>query len=171
MAEEADEAEEQQEIESPKKQPKGPYRYLLLIVIIMLLETTGAYIYLNWAVPAPEVVEEELVLEELETQKFIPPIFYEDLAQMTFSPLETRGRNLVRLSIVLEVDRLPALDELTLKHMQVWDMVLQKLEQHTIEQLRDPDRQDVKDALTEVINKELVNGDVTGVFFTDFIMQ
>lgn len=167
----AEEAEEQQDVESPKQPPKGPYRYLLLIVFIMLLETAGAYIYLNWAVPVPEVVEEEPVLEELETQKFTPPIFYEDLAQMTFSPLETRGRNLVRLSIVLEVDRLPVLDELTLKHKLFWDMVLQQLEQHTIEQLRDPDRQDVKDALTEVINEELVNGDVTGVFFTEFIMQ
>ncbi|HAA77520.1 TPA: hypothetical protein DCE37_20605, partial [Candidatus Latescibacteria bacterium] len=71
--EEAENQKEEQEL--PKQDAKGPYRYLLLIIIIMLVETAGAYVALDWAIPAPEVVEEEQVLEELEEDVFVPPIF------------------------------------------------------------------------------------------------
>ncbi len=77
MAEE-EEAEEQQEIAQPPA--SGPYRYLLLIIIIMILETAGAFLLLDWAVPAPEMVEEEAPIEVLTEEKFVPPIFYEQLA-------------------------------------------------------------------------------------------
>lgn len=170
MAEEEQEnPEEQQEL--PKQDAKGPYRYLLLIIIIMLVETAVAYIALDWAIPAPEVVEEEPVLEELEEDVFVPPIFYEDLAEIVFSPLDTRGNQLVSLTLVLEVDREVVLDELTKKHSMIWDLVLKTLEARTVEDLRDPDKENVREMVKNAINEELQNGAVTGVYFTHFIMQ
>ena len=103
MAEEEENQEEQGDL--PKADPKGPYRYLILIIIILLVETAGAYLALDWAIPAPEVVEDAPVLEELDDDVFVPPIFYEELAQIVFSPLDTRGGQLVSLTVVLEVDR------------------------------------------------------------------
>ena len=165
----AEEDQEQEEIAPPPA--KGPYRYLLLIIIIMLLETAGAFVFLDWAVPAPEVVEEEAPIEVLAVEKFVPPIFYEQLAEMTFSPLDSQGRHLVLTTVVLEVDRQPGIDEITLKHTPIWDLCVQTLEGYSIAQLRDPERGPVKEHLIEAINGELRNGIVTGLYFTDFIMQ
>ena len=167
MAEE--EEEEQQAL--PKADTKGPYRYLLLIIIILLIETAAAYFVLDWAVPAPEVVEEETVLEELDEDVFVVPIFYEDLTEMVFSPLDTGGSQLVSLTMVLQVDRAVVLEEITKKHAMIWDMALQELEGRTVAELRDPDKEPIRETVMNAINKELQNGAVTGIYFTDFIMQ
>jgi len=172
MAEEEAAAENPDESgDLPKPDAKGPARYLLLIIIIMLVETAAAYMALDWAIPAPEVVEEDPVLEELEEDVFKPPIFYEDLAQMLFSPLDTRGGQLVSLTMVLEVDRDVVLDEIGLKHAMIWDLVLKTLEQRTVEELREPEKIQIREMVAMVINEELQNGAVTGVLFTEFIMQ
>ena len=168
MAEEEN-PDEQQDL--PKADPKGPYRYLLLIIIILLLETAGAYFALDWAIPAPEVVEDEPVLEELDEDVFVPPIFYADLAKIVFSPLDTRGGQLVSLTIVLQVDREVVLEEMGKKHSMIWDLVLKTLEARTVQELRDPDKDAVRDLLKNSINEELQNGAVEGVYFTEFIMQ
>ena len=84
----------------------------------------------------PEVVEEEPALEELEENAFVPPIFYADLAEILFSPLNTKGSLLVSLTIVLEVDREVVLDEISKKHSMIWDLVLKRLEQHSVKELQ-----------------------------------
>ena len=164
-------AEEEQEEASPPTQASGPYRYLLLLIVIMLLETAGAFVFLDWAVPAPEVVEEEAPIEVLAEEKFVPPIFYEELAEITFSPLDSQGRHLVSTNVALEVDRQPGIDEIILKHTLIWDLCVRTLEGFSIEELRDSERLPVKESLLEAINGELRNGIVTAVYFTDFIMQ
>ena len=169
MAEEETQ-DEQQDLPKPKAKG-GSYRYLFLIIIILLLETAGAYFALNWAIPAPEMVVEETVMEELEEDVFVTPIFYEDLAEMVFSPLDTRGGQLVSLTLVLEVDRAVVLDELAKKHTLMWDLVLKELEGWSVAELRDPDKEPIREALVNAVNKELQNGAVTVVYFTDFIMQ
>lgn len=168
MAEEEN-PDEQQEL--PKPEAKSPYRYLLLIIIILLVETAAAYVALDWAIPAPEVVEDEPVLEELEEDVFVVPIFYSDLAEIVFSPLDTRGGQLVSLTIVLEVDRQVVIEEITKKHSRIWDLALKTLEVKSVLELRDPDKEGIRTDLLNAINEELQNGAVTGVYFTDFIMQ
>jgi len=168
MAEEEN-PDEQQKL--PKADTKSPYRYLLLIIIILLVETAGAYFALDWAIPAPEMVEEAPVLEELNENIFVPPIFYADLAEIVFSPLDTQGGQLVSLTIVLEVDRPIVLEEITKKHSRIWDLVLKTLEIMSVLDLRDPAKEKIRTDLMNVINEDLQNGAVTGVYFTDFIMQ
>ena len=169
MAEEEEEEEEQKAL--PKADSKGPYRYLFLIIVILLIETAVAYFALDWAIPAPEVVEEEAVLEELNEDVFVVPIFYEDLTEMVFSPLDTHGSQLVSLTMVLEVDRDVVLEEITKKRARIWDMALQELEGRTVAELRDPDKEAIREAVMNTINEELQNGAVTGIYITDFIMQ
>jgi|TARA_B110000116_G_C16454506_1_gene410859 flagellar basal body-associated protein FliL len=168
MAEEEN-LDEQPEL--PKADTKSPYRYLLLIIIILLVETAGAYFALDWAIPAPEVVEDEPVLLEMDEDIFVPPIFYTDLAEIVFSPLDTQGGQLVSLTIVLEVDRLIVLEEITKKHSRIWDLTLKMLEIMSVLDLRDPGKENVRKELMNAINEDLQNGAVTGVYFTDFIMQ
>jgi flagellar basal body-associated protein FliL len=116
-------------------------------------------------------VEEEAVLEELNEDVFVVPIFYEDLTEMVFSPLDTHGSQLVSLTMVLEVDRDVVLEEITKKRARIWDMALQELEGRTVAELRDPDKEAIREAVMNTINEELQNGAVTGIYITDFIMQ
>ena len=88
-----------------------------------------------------------------------------------FSPLNTKGSLLVSLTIVLEVDREVVLDEISKKHSMIWDLVLKRLEQHSVKELRDPEKEGIRENVKNVINKELQNGAVTAVMFTEFIMQ
>ena len=167
MAEEEDPDADQ---ELPKAEAKGPYRYLLLIIIILLVETAGAYFALDWAIPAPEMVEDEPVIEELVEEGFTPPIFYGDLAEIVFSPLDTQGGQLVSLTMVLEVDREVVLDEITKKHSMIWDLSLKVLEGRSALELREPEKEGIREELKNKINEELQNGAVERVLFTDFIM-
>ncbi len=73
--------------------------------------------------------------------------------------------------MVLEVDRQPGIDELILKHTLIWDLCLRTLEGFSIDEMRDAERLPVKEKLIEAINGELRNGIITGVYFTEFIMQ
>ena len=53
----------------------------------------------------------------------------------------------------------------------IWDLVLKTLEIQTVEALRDPDKDPIREQLQNSINEELQNGAVEGVYFTEFIMQ
>ena len=53
----------------------------------------------------------------------------------------------------------------------IWDLVLKRLEQHSVKELREPEKEGIRENVKNVINKELQNGAVTAVMFTEFIMQ
>ncbi len=166
MAEEP-EAEPQED----RKPPTDPGKYLVLILAILGLEAVGGYVVINRAIPPREDFVEEGI-EELESQgEFKPPLFFTDLKKMVINPVEQKGMHLVQLSLALEVDSEIVLDELKKKQAMIQDLILQRLESFPIRSIRDPHKDDVREALKRIINAELKNGEALAVYFTDIVVQ
>ena len=90
---------------------------------------------------------------------------------MVINLATARGNNLVQVDFALEVDSDAALEELEIKHDMIWDMILQALETHSLKEIRDPKKPAVRKSIQTRINAELKNGAVTGVYFTDIVVQ
>ncbi|MGA1195030.1 MAG: flagellar basal body-associated FliL family protein [Candidatus Latescibacterota bacterium] len=149
----------------------GPGRYFVLVLLILLIEGSVGYWVLDRAIPAPEVPEETAPEEEEEVVVWTPPIYYEALKELIVEPTSLRGRSMVRLSLVLEVDDQAVIEELTLRHTVIWDLVLRRLELLDERDFRDPQKKKLKEDLIKMINAELKNPGVLNVFITDIIMQ
>jgi flagellar basal body-associated protein FliL len=167
-------ADEQEGAEGIEEQPKpagSPGKYMLLIILILALEGVGGYVLLDKAVPAPEQAAEEEIEEltrPLEARQFR---FYDGIREMVVNPVTGRGRVLVQVSIVLDLDTEAVVSEVSVKHDILWDLVLQRLETYPVAMLRDPYKREIKKELMREINGELRNGEVTEIYFTDIIVQ
>jgi flagellar basal body-associated protein FliL len=167
-------ADEQDDAEGIEEQPKpsgSPGKYMLLIILILALEGVGGFVLLDMAVPAPEQAAEE----EIEELSRVPEVrefrFYDGIKEMVVNPVTGRGRVLVQVSIVLDLDTDAVVEEVGVKHDILWDLVLQRLETYPVAMLRDPYKLEVKKTLMREINGELRNGEVTAIYFTDIIVQ
>ena len=169
MAEEEADAEEQMEV--PSRDSGGTSRYFVLILLILLIEAAVGYYFLDRAVPVPEDMSVETTEEEEEEEEWRPPIYYEEMKEMVFSPSDSRGNLMVQISIAFEVDSRAAVDEFSKRHFVLWDMVLGRMERFTAKAVRDPLKQAVKEDVKQTLNHELKNGEVIGVYITDFVVQ
>jgi flagellar basal body-associated protein FliL len=167
-------ADEQNEAEAgePQSKPAGsPGKYMLLIVLILVLEGVGGYLLLDRAVPAPEQAAQEEIEELARAPEQRTFRFYDGIREMVVNPVTSRGRVLVQVSLVLDLDTDAGRDEVRLKHDIIWDRVLRRLETYPVATLRDPYRREVKASLKREINAELRNGEVVDIYFTDIIVQ
>ena len=163
--------EPQAEPAARRKPAASPFRYLFLVIMILLLEAAVAYLFLDQLIPArEEAVEAEEEEEEPEQEEEAPP-FYTKLTQIVISPASERGVRLVQLSLALEVDSEAVLEEITIQHEVLWDLALRKLESYSLKAVRDPDKREIREALKRTINAELKNGEVKAVYFTDIVVQ
>ena len=69
------------------------------------------------------------------------------------------------------MDGLAVLDELKKKQAMIQDLILQRLESFPIRSIRDPHKDDIREALKRIINAELKNGEALAVYFTDIVVQ
>ncbi|MDA0749063.1 MAG: flagellar basal body-associated FliL family protein [bacterium] len=166
----AEEPEEQGEVVPVGPSPK-PGRYLMLIVMILVMEAVGGYLLLDWAVPAPEQPAQEEEEPKEKKPERVKPKYYTEIKKMVINLATARGNNLVQVDFALEVDSDAALEELEIKHDMIWDMILQALETHSLKEIRDPKKPAVRKSIQTRINAELKNGAVTGVYFTDIVVQ
>lgn len=169
MAEEEADAEEQ--AEAPSRSSGALSRYFVIILLIFLAEAAIGYYVLDRAVPVPEDLSGEIAEEEEEKEEWRPPIYYEEMKEMVFSPSDSHGSLMVQISLVFEVDSRAVVDELSKRHFVLWDLVLGRMERFTAKAMRDPLKQAVKEDVKQTLNQELKNGEVIGVYVTDFVVQ
>ena len=169
----AEEEEEQEEIEE-KPPPAGSLaRYFFLILLILVIEGVGAYLFLDSLIPPVEDFAQETE-EEVETldQITIPiPIFYENMEKMVINLPAVKGGHLIQISLAFQVDNPKVLEEIALKKSILWDLVIRRLETYTLPEIRDPVKQDLRNDIQGVLNKELINGEIVDVLFTDLVVQ
>lgn len=155
---------------APKK-AAGPGRYFALVLLFLLIEGAVGYWILDRAIPAPEVPQEEIPEEEEKVEVWKPPIYYDKFDELIVEPTSLRGKSMVRLSLVLQVDDMAVVDELTIRHTVFWDLVLRRLELLGEKDFRDPAKKKLKADLVKAINAELKNPGVLAVLITDIVMQ
>ena len=165
----AEEEQEQDAIPEPKPSAQ-PGRYLVLILLILVVEAGVGYVLLDRAIPAPEEFpqEEDEVQEKMEVKD---PIYYPQMLDMIVNPISPTCSYLVRFSFALEVSSESALEEIGIRHDVLWDLLLRTLESLSIQDIRDPEKKRLKGMVLKVLNAELKNGDVTGVYVTDIVVQ
>jgi len=169
MAEEPEEDAES----GAKPAPANPFRYLSLVLLILLMEAAGGYLVLDWVLPPREDVgrKDKKEAEEKRMQAEEDPLYYEDLRDLVVTPAPAQMGYLVQLSLALEVFPPAVIDELTTRHDVLQDLVLQTLEAFPVEAFRHAVKTPIKEGLRQALNKELKNGEVRAVYFVEFIMQ
>ena len=168
----AEEAEEELAADVPPPSA-SPFRYIMLIVLIMIIEAVGGYFFLDYAIPAREVVPLESEEEAVVVPTYVKPVFFSGLEDMIVNPAV--GRNtLVMISLILELgpgNTEASLEELNLKRDLLWDLCVQELEKLEIGVIRDPKKVRVKEIVMQVANEELRNGSIEGVYVTKLVLQ
>ena len=168
MAEEPDEEPEGEIIPGSSTSLSG---YIILVLIILLVEGAAVFFWLDRVIPARgDGPKMELLKEELE-QEWKAPLFYEKISQMVFALADSRGNRIVQVSLSLEVEPEAVIGEIEKKHQIIWDLILQIFETFTLNSFWEPEKRSMKKKLMLEINAKLKNGRVTGIHFTEFIIQ
>ena len=167
----AEEPEAESEPKEAKKPPSNPSKYMVLILAILGLEGLGGYLVINKAIPPREDFVEESIEELVALEEFKPPVFFTDLKEMIINPVAQKGQHLVQLSLALEVDSKMVLGELKKKQALIQDLILQRLESFSVRSIRDPHKDEIREALKRVVNAELKNGEAVAIYFTAIVVQ
>lgn len=144
---------------SNKTKKKG-FIPVLLILMLLAVSTAGAYIYFNE--PAGAATET--------TNTGTARTESVDMSEVV---VNLNGGHYLRVKITLEYPREKKLsDEIKKKKPQLMDVIITTLRSKTLEEVRPAGSVDnVKESLLNAINKNLDNGEVTGIYFTDYLIQ
>lgn len=89
------------------------------------------------------------------------------------NPAGTRGKRFLRLGIALETqDGAKVLQELETRRAQVRDLLIRKFSSRTLDEVGDPIvREELRLSCIEGINAMLVSGEISTLYFTDYVLQ
>lgn len=91
---------------------------------------------------------------------------------LTVNPAGTDGTRYLMVSIVFEAQTQQILDELTAKEVAVKDTLLHILSSKTVPELSDMStRNPLRERLREATNAFLTSGQLTHLYFTQYVMQ
>jgi flagellar basal body-associated protein FliL len=116
--------------------------------------------------PTPEA--EVLVAEQpaLPGEQFV-------VEEIVVNPAGTRGKRFLRLGVALETAQGPAVtEELSTRKAQVRDLFIREFSSRGLDELTDPTvREEIRLACIDKINGFLVSGDISNLYFTDYVLQ
>ncbi len=145
---------------------------MILIPLILLGAVGGGWVaysqYISIATIGDDgpAAEEEQGTEPIEYGEFM------EMENMIINPSGTDGKRYLMIKIGLESDKAKALEEVTQKEVVVRDVLLRTLSVHTVEELADLAlRDELKQELRVAINEILEEGEVTRLYFTQYVLQ
>lgn len=150
-----------------------PFRYLPLILFILALQSALVYYLLDRAIPKPErQIAAEAKAEKPTTAQILlhHPIMVKGIEPVTVNPAQDEAGHLVQVAVQLGVDAPSAKRQAEENRTRVQDSVMRVLVPRTLEQLRAPAREELKEAIRDELNKWL-GGHVVEVYFTKFVIQ
>ena len=137
---------------------------IFIVLIILAGSAAGAYSYFNKQAAEVEVKKKAPSSAEKEVL---------DMGEMVVNLNGSGGSHYLRVKIVLEYPENKKLkEELAKKKHKVSDAVITTLRTKTFTDVSSSNSaQALKDSIIEEINSNLEYGDITGVYFTDYLIQ
>ena len=165
--------EESSETTSMPPPKKGSGKMLVLGIPLLIAQLGGAYYltmkYLYPMMPEPEVVEEEVVVEEKEEKTAYD---YEwPLADQTVNVFDgTRSRFLV-FNATMETPDQSVLDEMKKRDRQLKDLFLREVAKFPYEMLADVAYRDsLANYMRERVNSLLMDGEIRKIYFDQWVL-
>lgn len=152
------------------KKAKSKKKNLMLMIVIALLvlagSSAGAYFYFNKPAGAATGLQKAAAPKTAAIESL-------DLGEMVVNLTGTGGGHYLRIKITLEYPKEKKLsEELKKKKARVLDGVITILRGKTLEEVSPVAvSAGLKKSLLAEINKNLESGEVTGIYFTDYLVQ
>lgn len=142
---------------------------MILLPLILLGGGGGGYLaysqYITLATlgQETEVVEVE---EPIEYGEFL------ELDNLIVNPARSDGKRFLMIKIGLESSEPKTLDEIITKRVVIHDTVLNLLSAKPVEELASIERREsIKEELREALNEIIMEGEVTRLYFTQYVLQ
>ena len=144
---------------------------LILIPLVVLALAGGGFLAYSQYVTLATIMHDD----ESDTETEAGPIEYGEfleLENLIINPSGTDGTRYLMVKIAFESAEAKALEEVTSKNVVVRDAILRFLQSKTVEDLSSIEqREEIKHDLRELINEILDNGDITRLYFTQYVLQ
>lgn len=149
-----------------KAKPKKKKTLLIIMIVMIILAGTSAGAYLYFRQPADNAgeVKKKVTTEESESL---------DMGEVVVNLSGSGGSHYLRVKIVIEYPKDKKLaEELKKKKHTVSDAIITTLRSKTfLEVSAANSAQALKKSIIEEVNNNLESGEITGVYFTDFLVQ
>jgi len=153
-------------------------KYGVIILVIVMLNVVGGFFVakklLDYAYHTDGVAVEETASASEEKPKAgndtLPGIMYE-LEPINLNPSQSNGE-IFSCDIVLEASSQEIINELTTRNAQIMDLLSDYLSHKTVSDLSQETKWgEYKKEMTEIINAVMKNGDISGMYIPQKIIQ
>ena len=153
-------------------------KYGAIILVIVMLNVIGGFFVakklLDYAYNTDGVTAEETASASEEKSKTgkdaLPGIMYE-LEPINLNPSQSNGE-IFSCDIVLEASNQEIINELTTRNAQIMDLLSDYLSHKTVSDLSQETKWgDYKKEMTDIINTVMQNGDISGIYVPQKIIQ
>jgi len=172
-------SEKPQGKESKKNKPKKKKLLLILLVVLVVLAGSAAGWYFFFKSPSEGGVEvKKASVEEKQTVEKKSKVEVEseklDLGEVVVNLTGNGGGHYLRVKVVIEYpkENKNLAKELKEKQHKVMDTLISTLRTKTLTDVTSAGSvENLKKSLLKEINNNLKTGDITGIYFTDFLVQ
>lgn len=152
---------------SEGKQTWTPGRIIILVLVLFALFAVSTLAFVQYLLTSRETAS----AARKPAQAGIGPTYSLDTFNVNLADLESR--HFLKTTITLELGTPALAKELEKRQPQVRDIIISILREKTAEELKNGNAtvQKLKDEIKSRLNNVLTSGQVTAVYFTEFIVQ
>jgi flagellar FliL protein len=168
------EANNQEEVKKELPKKKFPLKILILVVVFLFLFGGGVFVW-KGNLLAGFLSKDEAGIEEIEegygnAKPDIGPVY--ELNTFIVNLAGTHGKRYLKSKVELELSAEEAKPEMERRLPQIRDNVLTLLSSKTYEDINTLEGKfQLRAEIMSVLNQHLTTGQITNVYFTEFIVQ
>ncbi|MEJ6950225.1 flagellar basal body-associated FliL family protein [Natronospora cellulosivora (SeqCode)] len=141
---------------------------ILLMFIIIIVTGLFSYLFMSFMMPQ-EGQNHPFSFLSRETDDDIGPTY--NLGEFVVNLTGTRGYQIIRATMVAEVNNKGVIEELEKRSPQIQDTIILTLREQKLEDIEEPGAKVIKSQLMSRLNSLLNSGDVINIWFTQLVVQ